>query len=71
MIPCPICGSMAYEEEEDFNICELCGWENDGSLSDPDWWGGANEKWSVNTARKAWEEGQTLFENFPNPKANK
>ena len=71
-IPCPICGNMAFEEEGDFDICEVCGWENeDLSIDDPDWWGGANGKWSVNTAKKAWAAGETLFESWPNPNAKK
>ena len=71
-IPCPICGNMAFEEEGDFDICEVCGWENDDTALDyPDESSGPNEKWSVNAARKAWASGETLFEHWPNPNAKK
>ena len=69
-IRCPICGNMAFEEEDDYDICEVCGWENDSAhFLSPDQYHGPNGKWSLNDAKKAWAEGQTLFDFCPNPNA--
>ncbi|MBR1736146.1 MAG: hydrolase [Firmicutes bacterium] len=49
--PCPVCGRYEFEEENDFDICGYCGWENDGVQdNDHNYAGGANEL-SVNEAR--------------------
>ena len=70
--PCPLCGASHQVSEKDsnsFDICEVCGWEDDGfQLRHPDDTG-ANLEWTFNAAKKAWENGETLFEDFPNPKA--
>jgi hypothetical protein len=52
MIKCPICGKYDFAEEDDYDICTICGWENDGlQMSQHDYAGGAN--WlSVNQARE-------------------
>ena len=43
MIKCPVCGKYEFEQDSDFDVCEICGWENDGvQLDDPDYAGGAN-----------------------------
>lgn len=69
--PCPLCGASHQVSEKDsnsFDICEVCGWEDDGfQLRYPDETG-ANLKWTFNAAKKAWENGETLYEQFPNPK---
>ena len=51
MLKCPICGNYEFAKENDFDICDICGWENDGiQATDHDYDGGAN--WlSVNQAR--------------------
>lgn len=50
-IPCPVCGRYIFEEEDDFDICDCCGWENDNiQYKDHNYAGGANEL-SVNEAR--------------------
>lgn len=57
MIKCPVCGKYQFVEENDFDICPVCGWENDGvQMEDPDYSGGANEM-SLNEAREAYRKG--------------
>ena len=48
---CPVCEESIFEEDNDFDICPICGWENDGvQRNDHNYWGGANDL-SVNEAR--------------------
>ena len=50
-ISCPVCGRYIFDEADDFDICDNCGWENDGvQQRDHNYAGGANEL-SVNEAR--------------------
>ena len=51
---CPCCENLTLSEEPPgtFEICSLCGWEDDEvQFIDPDYEGGAN-KLSLNQARK-------------------
>ena len=51
---CPCCENLTLSEEPPgtFEICSLCGWEdNEVQFIDPDYEGGAN-KLSLNQARK-------------------
>lgn len=68
LYPCPICGKKCYTEPEfSFEICPVCGWEDDFyQVKYPDETG-ANLKWTLNEAQKAWKEGKTLFPDHPNP----
>ena len=60
MIKCPVCGEYEFERENNFEICEVCGWENDGlQMDDPDEENCANVM-SLNQARKAWAEGRKV-----------
>ena len=53
-IKCPCCGKTAVGE---YDICNVCGWENDPvQLSKPDSKGGANEM-SLTEARHAYIKG--------------
>lgn len=57
---CPVCGKYEFEEEGDYDICEICRWENDQLQTErPDYAGGANIM-SLNQARKAYQEGRRL-----------
>lgn len=52
--PCPCCGSRVVTTLGEYEICDVCGWEDDPVQSaDPDYAGGAN-KLSLNQARKEW-----------------
>ena len=28
-VPCPVCGQYVFKEEEDYDICPVCRWENE------------------------------------------
>jgi hypothetical protein len=41
---CPVCNDHTFQNESDYDICPVCGWENDGiQRNDFDYWGGAND----------------------------
>jgi len=55
---CPCCGNYTLEEEEnnEWNICPVCFWENDKfQLENPDYAGGAN-KISLNESKENYKE---------------
>ena len=53
---CPVCGQHRFEEKGGYEICPICGWEDDPlQRREPDLAGGAN-KLSLNEARKEWFE---------------
>ena len=57
---CPVCGQYEFPEEDSFDICDVCGWEDDGlQESEPDYKGGANQM-SLNQAKEAWAEGKPI-----------
>ena len=52
---CAVCGT----DVDRFDICDNCGWQDDGVQSnDPDLKGGAN-KMSLNEARAAYKKNNT------------
>lgn len=60
MIKCPVCGRYEFEKEDDYDVCPVCNWENDGlQYEEPDYAGGANVM-SLNQARKAWKNGKKV-----------
>lgn len=41
--PCPCCGQSTIEESGNYEICPVCGWEDDSvQADDPEFSGGAN-----------------------------
>ncbi len=54
LVPCPVCGTNSFTKENfpgSYEICEVCGWEDDSvQFDDPDFEGGANDP-SLNQAR--------------------
>ncbi|MBP5674537.1 MAG: hypothetical protein K5787_08795 [Lentisphaeria bacterium] len=55
---CPCCGRKRIEHLGDYEICDVCGWEDDPTQSkDPDFEGGANEL-SLKQARAKWRAEQ-------------
>jgi len=53
---CAVCG----REVDRFDICDTCGWQDDGvQNADPNYKGGAN-KMSLNEARKAYKENKEI-----------
>ncbi len=58
--PCPCCSSHEISEVGGYEICSICGWEDDPVQSRyPELAGGAN-KVSLNQARSIWLERQSL-----------
>jgi hypothetical protein len=54
-LPCPSCESLTIVVRNDYEICPVCGWEDDPVQSgDPRFAGGANQS-SLNEARKHWQ----------------
>lgn len=57
---CPVCGQYEFEGEDSYDICEVCGWEDDGYQErHPDYEGGANCM-SLNQAQEAYKNGQKI-----------
>lgn len=48
---CPICGKYEFEEYDDYDICPVCNWENDGLQYDDHNYAGGSNHLSVNEAR--------------------
>ncbi|HEY7767429.1 CPCC family cysteine-rich protein [Longimicrobium sp.] len=69
LYPCHCCGFHTLSEAErgTYEICRVCGWEDDGAQSDdPDYRGGANTE-SLNEARAAFRAAHPHL--FPSPDA--
>ena len=59
---CPVCGELTLDEERMFDICPICGWEDDNvQFKDPDFWGGANY-FSLNKYRELYKKGVNIKE---------
>lgn len=55
LLPCPCCGSLMLSGYGEYEICDICGWEDDPvQSSDPAFAGGANKN-SLNEARALWQ----------------
>lgn len=53
---CPVCKKHHFSCSNSYEICPICGWEDDLiQRKDPEFRGGAN-KMSLNEARKAFNE---------------
>ena len=58
MIKCPICGEYEFAAENNFDVCPVCEWENDGvQMDDPTYWGGANDL-CLNDYKAVWEQNK-------------
>ena len=52
---CPVCGQSEFESDGSYDICDICGWEDDPvQIADPKFRGGANGE-SLKEARAAWK----------------
>ena len=57
---CPVCGKHKFKEQNSYEICPICNWEDDGvQVDDPDYAGGANQM-SLNQARQAYKEDRKV-----------
>lgn len=53
---CPVCGRYEFPDIDSYDVCDVCGWEDDiVQEDDPDYAGGAN-RMSLNQARAAWKK---------------
>ena len=68
--PCPACKTEnQLIEERLFGICMTCGWEDEPEqYNNPDYDDEGANPMSLNEARKMWENGETLYPEFPNNK---
>jgi len=58
--PCRCCGSLVIDDYDSYEICPVCGWEDDEyQYEHPDSIGGAN-KVSLNEAREAYKTRQLV-----------
>ena len=50
---CPCCGYLTLDSRADYEVCELCNWEDDGQddESADEVWGGPNSDYSLSEAR--------------------
>lgn len=56
---CPCCGKETIENPGEYEICPVCGWEDDPSQSDdPELSGGANKD-CLKTARAEYNAGKS------------
>ena len=54
---CPVCGKYEFEGYSSYDICDICGWEDDGFQEEnPDEENCANEM-SLNQYKAAYERG--------------
>ena len=59
---CPVCKQHYFEENEDYDFCPICYWQDDRvQLNDHDYKGGAN-KLSVNIYRNEWKTKRLYFQ---------
>ncbi|MBN9533558.1 MAG: hypothetical protein J0H10_09390 [Alphaproteobacteria bacterium] len=57
-LACLCCGAHSITRRGAYEICAVCGWEDDpAQAKDPDLRGGANRQ-SLNEARAQWRAGQ-------------
>lgn len=57
---CPVCGEHMFEMYASFDVCPVCGWEDDAVQEEyPDWEICANVM-SLNQARQARKEGRKV-----------
>lgn len=59
-VKCPVCGKFEFDDRDDYEICDICFWENEEyQITHPDK-SGAN-RMSLNEARKAYREGRPIY----------
>ncbi|WP_328584927.1 CPCC family cysteine-rich protein [Streptomyces sp. NBC_00370] len=56
-VPCLVCGNLTLAERGFYEICPVCGWEDDGSdYSDPDRYVGGPNHVTLREARQNYAE---------------
>lgn len=55
---CPVCGKHTFPERDSYDICPVCGWEDDAYMENhPDDDCGANNGMSLNEYKAKFESG--------------
>ncbi len=64
MVPhkCPVCGEHTFPEEFSFEICPICGWQDDGFDSEPDYIGASEV--SFNEAKAIFKDKRASNPNY-------
>ncbi len=62
-VTCPCCGFPTLEERGNYDICELCNWEDDveDDKNSSKVWGGPNGKYSLDQARENFLEYKIMY----------
>ena len=60
---CPICGNYTLDVKNEYNICPICFWEDDGSEAYPDEDYGPNHI-SFNDAKRLWNKNGFINETY-------
>lgn len=69
-VACPVCGAIELTEEGGYERCHVCGWDDDWlSRKHPDG-PSYHPRLSLNEARVAWKNGETINPKYPNPNAH-
>src|SRR5262249_38408744 len=68
--PCPCCGYLTLLMRENYEICELCYWEDDGQGDDEadDVWGGPNQDYSLTQARSNFKLYLSMYDPKDDPR---
>ena len=57
---CSCCGNKTIIDKGHYDICDVCGWQDDPIQNDNEYYeGGANEM-SLKQAKKAYKEGKKI-----------
>ena len=57
-VKCPVCGKTDLYEDGD--VCDICGWFHDVIQEEDPNWKNAENRMSLNQARKAFAEGRQI-----------
>lgn len=58
---CPVCGKYTFEDAGGYDICPICGWEDDPVQYDYPDEDNCSNKMSLNDARKIWASGRKIW----------